>query len=138
MVVDLEIEASVEIRPGIPIQNRSDLARVLQEECDIVVLSSHSETFGCALTEAIACGKPVVSTRCGGPEDIITESFLGELCENENTDALREALVNVARRITTYDQNRIRAHTLNTFSYGTIARKLREIYQQTLSARDKI
>src|SRR5205085_1672270 len=31
-----------------------------------------AETFGLAVCEAMSCGTPVVSSCCGGPEDLVT------------------------------------------------------------------
>ena len=42
------------------------------QEADVFILNSIQETFGCVIIEALSCGVPVISTRCGGPEYIIT------------------------------------------------------------------
>lgn len=46
---------------------RADTERVLAA-ADVVVSSSHFESYGMAIVEAMACGKPVVSTANGGSE----------------------------------------------------------------------
>lgn len=38
---------------------------------DIAVVSSIQESFGLTVAEALAVGTPVVSTRCGGPEEVL-------------------------------------------------------------------
>jgi glycosyltransferase involved in cell wall biosynthesis len=49
---------------------RPDVSRILNN-LDVFVLSSHTEGFSIACIEAMACGIPVVATRCGGPEQIL-------------------------------------------------------------------
>ena len=49
-----------------------DLARCMQA-ASVLVLPSRIESFGAVLLEALACGTPVVATRSGGPEEIVTE-----------------------------------------------------------------
>ena len=112
--------ARLELQDRVSLQGhtaREEVARILREKCDLCVLPSKIETFGCVLTEAMACGKPVVSTRCGGPEDIITADFLGQLCENENADGLTQALLEVIRNLRQYDSARIRRHVEQHFDY---------------------
>ena len=53
-----------------------------------VVISSDAESFGNTLIEAMFKGLPVVSTRCGGPEEIVTTTN-GLLCEKNDKDLAR-------------------------------------------------
>ncbi|NRS18464.1 glycosyltransferase [Brevibacillus sp. HB1.4B] len=113
------------------LQSRQEVSRILREETDVFVLPSKAETFGVVLIEAMASGKPVVATRCGGPESIVTESFLGELCEKEDPLSLAEAMITVGCNIEKYASEDIRKHAVNRFSYNYLAYKLTDIYQNT-------
>jgi glycosyltransferase involved in cell wall biosynthesis len=46
---------------------------------DVLCLTSHQEGLGIAALEAMACGAPVVATRCGGPEEFVEEGENGFL-----------------------------------------------------------
>ena len=61
----------------VPFVERHELVRRLQT-FDLFVLPSHQEGLCISALEAMACGCPVVSTRCGGPEEYVTERS-GEL-----------------------------------------------------------
>lgn len=58
----------------------------------LVVLPSRKEAFGMALLEAMACGKPVVASRCGGIPEFVIHGRNGWLVEPEDVDALADAL----------------------------------------------
>ncbi len=53
----------------------------LYQQARVFVLPSDEEGFGVVLVEAMACGIPVISTRSGGPEGIITDGSDGYLVQ---------------------------------------------------------
>ncbi len=113
-------------------QPREALAYMMREWADMLVLSSQAETFGCVLIEALACGKPVVSTRCGGPEDIITADFLGRLADNQDPADLARAMGEVAGNLAAFEPARIRRHAVETFGFAAVARRIAALYDEIL------
>ena len=69
---------------------KSDVISNLQAS-DVFIVSSHTETFGVAALEALACGLPVISTECGGPRDFITKEN-GKFCKVNDPQSLSEAI----------------------------------------------
>lgn len=65
--------------------------------CDVVVLSSTSESFGKVLVEANACGKPVVSTATSGAREIIKDGINGFIVPIKDSDALAEKITYLLR-----------------------------------------
>ena len=61
---------------------------------DVFVLASRHETFGMVVLEALACDRPVVATRSGGPESILTDE-VGTLVKPNDAEALADALEGV-------------------------------------------
>jgi glycosyltransferase involved in cell wall biosynthesis len=62
----------------IPTANGQELRNQLRS-LDLFVLPSHQEGLCIAALEAMACGCPVVSTRCGGPEEFVVDGETGIL-----------------------------------------------------------
>jgi glycosyltransferase involved in cell wall biosynthesis len=102
------------------------------QQCDSFVLPSHYESFGIVYTEAIACGKPIIATKCGGPETIVNEQN-GLLIEKNNPQALAEALCYMIRAAQTYNTDTIRQDFLNRFSKRAVIPQLTELYQQVIT-----
>jgi glycosyltransferase involved in cell wall biosynthesis len=57
---------------------RADTERVIAA-ADVVVCSSHFESYGMVNIEAMASGKPVVSTNKGGPSETVADGVAGYL-----------------------------------------------------------
>lgn len=43
------------------------------QKSDFLVMNSRFETFSLICCEALSCGKPVLATRCGGPQEFIDD-----------------------------------------------------------------
>jgi glycosyltransferase involved in cell wall biosynthesis len=95
---------------------------------DFLVVSSIKETFGAVLIEAMAAGLPVLSTRCGGPEDFVNDR-VGKLVETKNIDALEKGIKDMIHDLGNFDSELIKSYTLENFSGESIGNKLKEIYR---------
>jgi glycosyltransferase involved in cell wall biosynthesis len=71
--------------------------RELYAQCDIWLSASTLEGFCMPLLEAMACRCPVVSTRSGGPIDIIEDSVNGYLTEVGDVGALADRVLHMLR-----------------------------------------
>jgi glycosyltransferase involved in cell wall biosynthesis len=100
-------------------------------QCDAFVLSSLFETFGVVLIEALACGKPIVATACGGPEDIVSP-INGILVEKNSIDALASGMSNMYHKINSFQPEEIRKACFANFGQKAVAEKLTQIYQNAL------
>lgn len=95
---------------------------------DVFVLPSRGETFGLVYVEAMACGLPVIATRCGGPEDFVDESC-GALVPVDDADALAETMLDVGERLADFDGKRISAIVHERFSPRTVAKQLERVME---------
>jgi glycosyltransferase involved in cell wall biosynthesis len=101
------------------------------QNCSAFILTSHHETFGVVLAEAIACGKPIISTKCGGPEDIVNENN-GLLVKKNDIDQISKAIILMMKTINKYDPVNIRNDFLKRFSRKVVTD---QIYNQYLEVK---
>jgi len=80
---------------------------------DCWLLPSTLEGFGMPGLEAAACGCPVVSTRCGGPEDYVSHGHNGYLVDVDDVEDMAERIYQVV----TMDSERWRIMSRNSAEY---------------------
>ncbi len=66
-------------------------------ESRLLVLPSVQEGFGIAAAEALACGVPVVTTPCGGPEEAVRDSGGGRVLSGFDAEELAHVTVDLVR-----------------------------------------
>lgn len=103
---------------------------------DAFVLSSKYETFGVVLIEALALGKPVIATKCGGPESIVTPE-VGYLVENNSEEELSKAMLELIANKNKFNPENIRAYCLDNFSEKAVVAKLGKVYESVLAKNEK-
>ena len=108
-----------------------DRKQILDEmrACDAFVLSSHYETFGAVLIEALACGKPVISTACGGPECIVDKNN-GMLVPVKDIASMGDAMAMMKQGSEYFDKNSIRARCIANFGEEAFIRRISKMYER--------
>src|SRR5690554_373211 len=86
-------------------QSREKIIELL-DESHCFVLSSHSETFGVVIIEAMARGLPAISSRIDGPTEIIND-MNGYLFEPDNANDLAEKMSEMVENYDTFDSEHI-------------------------------
>lgn len=79
------------VPPGVEVVGSVSLVQDELRAAALFVLPSWQEGFGIAAAEALACGVPVLSTRSGGPEELIVGSGGGRLLDGYEPEELAEA-----------------------------------------------
>jgi glycosyltransferase involved in cell wall biosynthesis len=100
-------------------------------DCDFFVLNSNYETFSVVTAEALSCGKPVIATKCGGPEEFVNEKC-GILIEPKDEDALVIAIDYMLDNFSNYNSNGIREYAANKFGYDAVGKAFLQLYQKVI------
>lgn len=110
--------------------SRADASKYFAD-CDAFIMLSHLETFGMVYAEAIACGKPVIATRCGGAEFIINENN-GLLVDVANIEQISGAIVQMSDEAVRFNPDEIRNDFLDRFSRSAIVQKITQCYKEVV------
>ncbi len=109
---------------------REDVSSEMQS-ADAFVLSSDYENFPVTLLEALSSGLPVIATKCGGPEEIISNSN-GILVEVEDAAGLAAAMQCMLRKEVPFEKQAIRDDFRQQFGAEKATNRLRGIYLEVL------
>ena len=87
------------------------------------VLPSLYETFGVVLIEALSMGLPLISTACGGPQDIVTQEN-GLLVPPNDPELLHKAMKQLMKNYHLYSPHALRQDAIMRFGKGTNSKSI--------------
>ena len=98
---------------------------------NIFVLPSNSETFGVVYIEAMALGLPVIATKCGGPEDMVSEGVNGWLYPVGDYMRLSEILSNIQNGKYILPKAEVCIDSIQKFDEQVVINKIEEVIIKT-------
>ena len=101
---------------------------------DAFVLPSYYEAFAKVVIEAMACGKPVVIARGGGPAEAIEQGVNGLLVDYGSKEQISEALITLLQDrglATKLAQNAVRT-VEKRFTWQAVAERISQSYRTVL------
>lgn len=125
---ELRLDNVVEFRGVLPPEKVAELYLA----ADVVVVTSRVETFSVVAAEAMGSGVPVITTRCGGPEEFITEGE-GIVLKSFEPQELAEALDSVLSGKISFDREKIKEKAGQLFSAEKVGEKLFKILSSCLT-----
>jgi glycosyltransferase involved in cell wall biosynthesis len=127
---ELGLKDSVQFTGNI---TKQEIKKQLDASNALVVSSLH-ETFGVVVIEALSRGCPVVSTRCGGPEDIVDEES-GILVKAGDEHELAEALKKMATDYSHYDIKKIQDRAISEYGSKAFLYSSENLYRSVLKKK---
>jgi glycosyltransferase involved in cell wall biosynthesis len=126
----LGIRSAVTFREDVSQDELADLYR----DAALYVVSSDEEGLGLTILEAMASGRPVVSTACGGPSTTVREGTTGRLVPVGDAAALAEAVRSVLDAPARADRmgRNARERAEQRFSVRATGERFLEVYDQLL------
>jgi glycosyltransferase involved in cell wall biosynthesis len=107
-------------------KTKRDVAEYMRQ-ADIFVLPSLFETFSVTAAEALLTGTPVLATRCGGPEEFLTEDVALTVPPGD-AKALHDGLDYMLNHLKCFSPNHISKYATSLFSPERVGEQLHRIY----------
>ncbi len=106
--------------------SRNEILEVLQRT-NVYVSTSLDEPYGVAIREAMLCGKPVISTKSGGPEDTVN-GHNGVLVDLKDHSAIASILSEIYHGKRTFDPEYIRNYVISQSGREAFLKRMKEFY----------
>jgi glycosyltransferase involved in cell wall biosynthesis len=100
--------------------------------CDAFVMPSRTESFGISYVEALACGRPVIATKCGGPEWFVNESNGMLVDAQSGLDELICAMKYMTVNARQFQTEKIRSEFESRFSRQAVVSQISRIYREVV------
>ena len=119
----LNLTAHVNFRGSL---SNKDVFKALSKS-HVLILNSFYETFSIICAEALLCGIPVISTRCGGPEMFLNERT-GILIDTDNNKQLTDAMLLIQKKYENYKSDELKKVAAQ-FDRNKIGEEIKRLYE---------
>jgi D-inositol-3-phosphate glycosyltransferase len=117
-------------------QPRQELARLLRG-ARVVLVPSHSETFGLVALEAAASGTPVIAASAGGLREAVAHGVTGQLMDSRRPEDWALALTRLLMVPGLLERmSKVSRVHARRFDWGWAAQRLVAVYRQLLAEAD--
>lgn len=106
-------------------------------KCDFFVFPSLHETFGISLVEALACGKPVITTPVGVATTVVNERT-GLFVRPRDVQGLKDAIKWMLLHHTEYDSEEIARSVASEFYPAAVKRQLWKVYREVITQKSEL
>ena len=107
-----------------------EVAKAMQMS-HLCISTSHLETFGITLIEAMACGVPILATPSGGPDEIVTHQT-GILTANWNPETVANEILSMKQNSTKFDHEKIAEYAMGHYGSKVVAAQIFRLYEKAL------
>jgi glycosyltransferase involved in cell wall biosynthesis len=130
----IKLISALGLTDRITFQPPADNLPALISKMDVVVSSSHLETFGRTLIEAMAMSKPVVATAVGGVPEVVPDGEAGFLVPPGDTESMANRIIQLIEDPVLRETmgRKGRERVLRHYDMRVIARRWEEIYDRLL------
>jgi glycosyltransferase involved in cell wall biosynthesis len=111
----------------------TEVAEAMRRTSFVVVSSARRETFCSVAAEALACGTPLITTRCGGPEDFVGADD-GVMVEPDDPQALCDGILAAFYRRGGFDSAAISRRITERFGREAWARQAQRTYESIVAS----
>jgi UDP-glucose:tetrahydrobiopterin glucosyltransferase len=109
-----------------------ELQQLLGQSRAMLMTPRWVEAFGVVVIEALACGTPVISYRCGGPAEVIEDGKTGFLVEQNSIDGLVTAIA----RLDEIDRRICRQVAERQYSLEALGDRIEQWFQNILTEKN--
>lgn len=125
------LTADLELREVVDFIGRKEQPEVMEflAEIDFLITNSRIETFSIVSAEAIASGKPVIVTRCGGPDQWFRPGY-GKMIDADDPAQLESAIVEMCTSFKSYDAAEMAREIREQFDPELVMTRYEDLYRQ--------
>lgn len=103
----------------------------IMSQMDFTISASLFESAGVAVQESMLLGKPVVVTKSGGANSLVTEDT-AIIVEKGSVEALVNGICEMSQRLSTFNREKIREYAISQFEIDQVSQKYMEVYTSVL------